>query len=61
MTLNQYWLKYYVDYDTNLCSLCANTGIINTEGIKSPAGMPTGRKNFCICPNGRAMRRAKSK
>jgi hypothetical protein len=55
--LTDYWLAYYVDTKLCLCSLCGNTGIIDTRrSATSPAGVDAGRKNFCICPNGQAMR-----
>jgi hypothetical protein len=49
-----YWLKHYIDKH---CSLCGNTGTIDTrETAITPAGLRVGRLNFCICPNGQAMR-----
>lgn len=39
-----------------LCSLCGNSGVVNTTGVKTNAGVEVGRRNFCICPNGQAMR-----
>jgi len=55
--LSHYWVKHYA---TDGCTLCGNSGIIDTRGLKSPAGRPFGRLNYCICPNGqikRAVRR----
>ena len=52
--VEEYWMKYYVN--DGLCSLCGNTGIIDTTGVCTPAGVEVGRKNFCICPNGQARR-----
>lgn len=52
--ITNYWLDHYVD---DLCTLCANSGVIDSTGVKSAAGFPAGRKNFCICPNGQALRR----
>lgn len=51
-----FWYEYYLDKENYLCSLCANSGVIDTTGIQSPSGTKTGRKNWCICPNGQAMR-----
>lgn len=52
--VTDYWSEYY---STNgLCSLCGNTGVIDTRGTKTPAGVEVGRVNFCICPNGQALR-----
>lgn len=55
--LTRYWLKHYLNPRTNLCSLCGNRGYIDTTGVKSQAGVETGRLNYCICPNGQAMRK----
>lgn len=49
-----YWLEHYVV--NHMCSLCANTGEINTAGLKTKTGVLVGRFNWCICPNGQAMR-----
>ena len=39
------------------CGLCGNSGIINTRGVVTAAGWKVGIVRFCICPNGRAMKR----
>lgn len=51
--VTNYWLEFYCE---QLCTLCGNHGIVDTRGVKSPAGVETGRLNWCICPNGQAMR-----
>jgi hypothetical protein len=59
-TVTEYWRKYYINDDVplGLCSLCGNSGFIDTTlSAISPAGIHAGRKNFCICPNGQAMRK----
>jgi len=38
--------------------LCGNSGVIDTTGVRTAAGILVGRKNLCICPNGQWMRRA---
>lgn len=48
-----YWLKYYT---TTVCTLCGNSGVIDTTGAQSNAGVSVGRRNWCICPNGQASR-----
>lgn len=53
--ITAYWLKHYLD-SHGLCSLCGNSGLIDTRGVKSQAGNPAGRINFCICPNGQSYR-----
>ena len=51
--VTQYAMAYYV---TNQCTLCGNSGIIDTRGAMTAAGVPVGRLNWCICPNGQAYR-----
>ncbi len=54
--LSRYWLDNYLS-DSGLCSLCGNTGRIDTTlTAASHAGVRSGRVNFCICPNGVACR-----
>lgn len=41
------------------CCLCGNHGTIDTRGkVFTPAGVECGDRVFCICPNGRASKRA---
>jgi len=57
--LTRYWLEYYLCDSTNLCTLCGNTGVIDTTLTAiSPAGIRAGRQNWCICPNGQGMRKS---
>lgn len=50
--VDDYFWQHYFNNTMNLCSLCGNRGIIDTRNNASGAG----RLNYCICPNGRAMR-----
>lgn len=55
--VTDYWYEHYVNENVELCSLCGNTGKIDTRGTAiSAAGTDAGRVNFCICPNGQKMR-----
>ena len=57
--LTKYWLAHYVDGPLCLCTLCGNSGVVDTRKTAvSPLGARAGRVNFCICPNGRAERAA---
>jgi len=57
--VTDYWLAYYAHPTLHLCSLCGNSGIIDTTKTAiSAAGMNAGMRNFCICPNGQEMRNA---
>jgi hypothetical protein len=53
--VTDYWAEFYIQ--DKLCSLCGNNGVIDTTGVKTPLGKETGRKNFCICPNGQSIRK----
>lgn len=46
--VTKYWLDHYC---TEHCTLCGNSGIIDTRAVTTPAGI-----SVCICPNGQAMR-----
>lgn len=48
------WLVEFTN--KNMCSLCGQSGVIDTRGLKTPAGLEVGKLNFCICPNGRALK-----
>jgi len=40
------------------CSLCGNSGIIDTRGrATTPTGEDIGKLNCCMCPNGRAQKK----
>lgn len=54
IAVTEYWLTYYIQ--DGLCSVCGNTGVIDTTGVRTPAGFECGRVNLCFCPNGQAMR-----
>lgn len=52
-----YAFDHYLAADVGLCSLCGNTGIIDTRATAvSPAGYHAGRLNWCLCPNGQVDR-----
>ena len=51
--VTNYWLDFYC---ADHCTLCGNWGWIDTRGVRTPAGVPVGRVNYCICPNGQALR-----
>jgi hypothetical protein len=47
------WTEFLVK---EMCSLCAQVGIIDTRGIRTPANFECGGLHYCICPNGRALK-----
>ena len=53
------WREYLTNKGP--CGLCQNTGIIKTMGQKTVANIRAGVNAFCICPNGRAMRKSTDK
>jgi len=61
-----YWFENYINRDVadnchHLCSLCGNRGIVDTRGRAiSAKGLDAGRLNYCICPNGQALRTHKA-
>lgn len=54
--ITDYWMQNYCDPVNHMCTLCGQSGVIHSEGIRTPAGLLVGRANYCICPNGQAMR-----
>lgn len=57
--LEEYWLKHYLSKE-GMCSLCGQSGKIDSTGVETPAGIIVGRVNYCICPNGTKMRELKA-
>jgi hypothetical protein len=53
--VEEYWTRYFVSPE-GLCTLCANTGVVDTSGARSMAGVKAGKVQFCICPNGHSLR-----
>jgi hypothetical protein len=53
--ITDYWFKFY---HAEHCTLCGNSGIVDTRGVRTPAGVEVGRLNWCICPNGQTIRYA---
>ena len=51
--ITNYW---YAHYCAKFCTLCGNSGKIDTRGVRTAAGVECGRINFCICPNGQRLR-----
>ncbi len=51
----------FFNEENDLCGLCGNHGVIDTMGkVYSPAGYHAGIIAFCICPNGRGMKKRAS-
>lgn len=42
----------------SFCGLCGNHGFVDTRGMKTPAGTECGVIQWCICPNGLALKGA---
>ena len=53
--ITRYWGNYYIS-ERGHCTLCGNSGFIDTRGVRTAAGVMSGRVNFCICPNGQEFR-----
>ncbi len=53
--LSDYWVRHYA---TDHCTLCGNSGVIDTRSSAVTAtGKRVGRLNWCICPNGVGLRK----
>lgn len=67
MKLSDIWIREFTSLGQSghpHCGLCANNGVIDTTKLelKTAAGdklRPL--KTYCICPNGRAMKKGKAK
>lgn len=54
--LADFWVDEYAK--SGHCCLCGNRGVIDTRGkVFTPAGVECGVLAFCICPNGRAIKK----
>jgi hypothetical protein len=51
--VTDYWFRHYC---ADFCTLCGNRGWLDTTGTRTPAGVLSGRLNYCLCPNGQALR-----
>ena len=63
MKTKDLWLEFLDEATKSHCGLCGNSGIIDTykADIKTAAGLRVGVRAYCICPNGRIMKKAKIK
>ncbi len=53
---NDLWLEF--NHPAGLCGLCGNYGFVDTRGkVFSPAHVECGVLAYCICPNGRSMKK----
>jgi hypothetical protein len=52
----EYWLP---KSESGFCFIPSSRswGIIDSRGVTTPAGVEVGRLNYCICPNGRSLRK----
>lgn len=51
--VTDYWMEHYCG---DHCTLCGNSGVIDSRGVRTAAGFEVGRLNWCVCPNGQAIR-----
>lgn len=60
--IDDYWMEHFLDKESKICTLCGNSGEIDTRATAiSATGVRAGRLNYCICPNGRRKRLADKK
>lgn len=58
-TVRNHWLRHYANGGPlHLCTLCGNTGMVDTTltAIPPNGGKSVGKRQPCFCPNGRAIR-----
>ena len=57
--LADFWQSNYYHPTEGVCILCGNSGYIDTtKSAVTPTGKRCGQVAFCLCPNGRACRKA---
>lgn len=67
MKAKDLWLEFVVyvkapqiGLEVPICGLCGNSGYVDTLSTsKCWDNVPTGIRTYCICPNGRANKKAK--
>ena len=47
-----------IGFEVSLCGLCANSGVIDTRKSAKWNGKEVGLIGYCICANGRAMKKS---
>jgi hypothetical protein len=59
------WLEFSMEASRSdglsipICGLCGNSGIVDTTTTAKWFDKPAGIKTFCICPNGRTLKKHK--
>lgn len=61
MKAKDLWLEFSVSMGHySVCGLCGNNGIVDTrDSAMTPRGVSAGIRSYCICPNGRALKKHK--
>lgn len=63
MSKKDLWFEFDVEVTRpdglkiTVCGLCGNTGMVDTTSTAKCFDKPAGIKTFCICPNGRLMKK----
>lgn len=64
LSMTKLWMNEFTTKDRHgykHCGLCGNCGVLRSSGIRTPGGEALEPiKTYCICPNGRAMKRGKA-
>ena len=61
IVFTEYAVKVLINgKEVKICGLCGNNGVVETNP-KTSLGMEIKIKTYCICPNGRRMKRMKFK
>lgn len=66
MKVKDLWFEFLVDVNVDgkkisVCGLCGNCGQLDTTTTAKLKDKPAGIKSYCICPNGRAIKKAEKK
>ena len=61
LVFTEYSVKININgKEVNICGLCGNNGILETNP-KTSLGHELSLKTYCICPNGRRLKKVKFK
>lgn len=55
--VSDYWLRYYAKGPSGCCTLCGNTGWVDTTGRAMDGSRDCGKRQPCFCPNGQEERK----
>lgn len=57
--VSDFWIKHYLHPIYGCCVVCGNSGVLDSRGAKTAAGVEVGTVTYCFCPNGQALRKGR--